>query len=321
MVMSRYRTASGNERLGANEHMLDKCPICETPMPPYVWAAAGTQPIDCPVCGKYRISERAAMDAFQGGLHNRHLYSGAVRELNARGVEVKIQSFDSLLDSVVVPEGPLERIDKILLYVHRNMDSDDAWVTLISDSDYSVAYAKTSSHFNFLRIQARELGYLEAPSGGRECRLTLKGWKRVSELTKNEVRTTQAFVAMSFDPSLRSLYMEGIKPALTETGYVPLRVDEAQYNEKIDDRIIADIRKSGLVIAEFTQHKGGVYFEAGFALGLGIPVIWICRDTDLKDAHFDTRQYPHIVWQKADDLREKLIARIEATVPLKNRNS
>src|SRR5947207_2292589 len=120
--------------------MPDKCPICQTPMASYVWAAAGTQPIDCMVCRKYQISEGAAMHALQGGLHNRHLYSGAVRELNARGVDIFIDDFDRLLDSVVVSEGPLERIDKILLHVHRNMDSDDAWVSLIGHSDYSVAY-------------------------------------------------------------------------------------------------------------------------------------------------------------------------------------
>ena len=288
-------------------------------MASYVWAAAGTQPIDCIVCGKYQISERAAMHALQGGLHNRHLYSGAVRELNERGVEVKIESFDSLLDLVVVPNDPLERIDRILLHIFSRMETDDATVKLF-DHDYSVAYAKHAGQFKFLIDRANELGYLDRSRNNREdiCRLTIDGWKRVSELTKNEVRTNQAFVAMSFDPSLRSVYMEGIKPALIETDYIPLRVDEAQYNEKIDDRIIADIRKSGLVIADFTHHRAGVYFEAGFALGLGIPVIWICRDSDIESAHFDTRQYNHIVWNDAADLKEKLVARIEATVPLRH---
>ena len=223
----------------------------------------------------------------------------------------------------MVPNGPIERIDRILLYVFKHMETDDAEVTLDYERDYSVAYARNPGEFAFLAEKAKELGYLESPVPPKEeeCRLTLEGWKHIAEFKRDEVRTNQAFIAMSFDPALRSAYEEGIKLALEQTGYVPLRVDDAQFNEKIDDRIIADIRKSGLVIADFTQHKGGVYFEAGFALGLGIPVIWICRDTDLKDAHFDTRQYPHIVWKNADELREKLIARIEATVPLKARNN
>lgn len=298
--------------------MLDNCPICELGMTPYEWSAQGTQSIDCLICGKYRISERAAMGAFQGGLKNRHLYSGAVRELNGRGIEVIIQNFDSLLDSIVIPDGPLERIDRIVRYIHGHTETDDEIVKLF-EYDYPVAYAKHGKQFRFLIDRANELGYVQSTHYDDEthCRLTAEGWKHVAELNKDTVRTNQAFIAMSFDPSLRLLYMEGIKPALIETGYIPLRVDEAQYNEKIDDRIIADIRKSGLVIADFTQHKSGVYFEAGFALGLGIPVIWICRQTDIENSHFDTRQYNHIVWENADDLKEKLVARIEATVPLK----
>ncbi len=49
-------------------------------------------------------------------------------------------------------------------------------------------------------------------------------------------------------------------------------------------------------------------------MGIGIPVIWTCRDTDIKKAHFDTRQYNHIVWTDTVDLRKKLIDRIEATL-------
>jgi nucleoside 2-deoxyribosyltransferase len=300
--------------------MLDKCPICELGMTPYQWVAGGTQPIECLICGEYRISERAAMDSFQGGLRDSHLYSGAIRELNERGIDVIVQDFDRLLDSIVVPSGPLERIDRIVLYIYRHTETDDVIVKLF-DYDYPIAYAKRPSQFRFLIERANELGYVQSTRYDDEnhCRLTTQGWKHVGELKKDEARTNQAFIAMSFDPTLRSVYLEGIKPALTQTGYVPLRVDEAQYNEKIDDRIIADIRKSGLVLADFTQHKAGVYFEAGFALGLGVPVIWICRESDIESTHFDTRQYNHIVWTNAQDLKEKLVARIEATVPLKER--
>lgn len=96
-------------------------------------------------------------------------------------------------------------------------------------------------------------------------------------------------------------------------GYRPIRVDRIEHNDNIDDRIISEIRRSGLLVADFTGHRGGVYFEAGFAMGLGIPVIWSCRDTDVESLHFDTRQYSHIVWTNPEDLEEKLVQRIEAT--------
>jgi nucleoside 2-deoxyribosyltransferase len=107
-----------------------------------------------------------------------------------------------------------------------------------------------------------------------------------------------------------------ISKAIDKAGYKPLRMDELQHNNKIDDEIIAQIRNSKFVVADFTGRRGGVYFEAGFALGLGIPVIWVCREKELKRIHFDNRQYNFILWDEKNlhELEVKLINRIEATI-------
>jgi hypothetical protein len=63
-----------------------------------------------------------------------------------------------------------------------------------------------------------------------------------------------------------------------------------------------------------TLQRSGVYFEAGFALGLPRTVIWTWRDDALKNVHFDTRQYSHVVWTEPTDLRTKLASSIKATV-------
>jgi nucleoside 2-deoxyribosyltransferase len=68
------------------------------------------------------------------------------------------------------------------------------------------------------------------------------------------------------------------------------------------------------LVADFSGQRNGVYFEAGFMLGLGRPVIWVCEETDLKNIHFDTRQYNTIVYTGADDLRTRLQFRIEANL-------
>ncbi len=102
---------------------------------------------------------------------------------------------------------------------------------------------------------------------------------------------------------------------MESTGFTPIRIDLVQHNDKIDDRIVAEIRRSGILVADFTGNRGGVYFEAGFAMGLRIPVIWTCMEDNLNQVHFDTRQYNFIVWSNAEDLKEKLEARIAATIP------
>lgn len=57
-----------------------------------------------------------------------------------------------------------------------------------------------------------------------------------------------------------------------------------------------------------------MYFEAGYALGRGQKVIYICKEDDIINAHFDTRNYQHILWTDKVDLRQKLIDRIDAFV-------
>ena len=118
--------------------------------------------------------------------------------------------------------------------------------------------------------------------------------------------------------SVKAAYEEGIELAICDSGYEPKRIDRDQTVDKIDDAIILEIRRSRFVVADFTHGsagaRGGVYYEAGFAHGLGIPVIFTCRKDMIDELHFDTRQYAHIVWDKASDLRTSLRDRILARI-------
>lgn len=128
------------------------------------------------------------------------------------------------------------------------------------------------------------------------------------------------FCAMWFDSSVLALYIDVIAPAIRESGYEPLRIDNKEHTNKIDDKIVASIRASRFVVADYTGNRGGVYYEAGFAHGLGLPVFFMARDGE--KLHFDVRQYNTIFW-KTDDFagaRERLKNRILATLgrgPLK----
>jgi nucleoside 2-deoxyribosyltransferase len=91
-------------------------------------------------------------------------------------------------------------------------------------------------------------------------------------------------------------------------------VDRHDHNNKIDDEIISQIRRSRLLIADFTGHRNGVYFEVGFAMGLGIPVFFTCRSDNLKDLHFDVRQYNTLEWSTPTQLAVDLQRRISAVI-------
>ena len=147
--------------------------------------------------------------------------------------------------------------------------------------------------------------------------VTVNGYARVEEI-QSIVASRQAFVAMWFDSNMDEVYENGIQPAIEATGFSAKVINRDPTVEKIDDAIIAEIRRSKFIVADFTHGddgaRGGVYFEAGFAMGLGIPVICTCRGDMITKVHFDTRQYNHIVWNDLDELRRRLEERIRARI-------
>lgn len=183
-----------------------------------------------------------------------------------------------------------------------------------------VSECQSSDELDFLLAGLRET-YLVASRSGSfryDLVITLRGHARLQELEQVNAESSQAFVAMWFDPSMNATYVDAIEPGISDAGYRPLRIDNKEHNNKIDDEIIAEIRRSRFVVCDFTSEpdkpRGGVYFEAGFAKGLGIEVIWTCRKDLINHVHFDTRQFSHIVWETPVDLRRQLALRIRATI-------
>lgn len=166
-------------------------------------------------------------------------------------------------------------------------------------------------------------GWLEGPGihpTGLAYRVTVEGHSRIEAIEQAKLVTNplQGFVAMWFHSGMNRAYEDGIKPAIESAGYTPLRIDRKPDADKIDDEIIAEIRRSRFLVADFTHGddgaRGGVYFEAGFAHGLAIPVIYTCRADMVDKLHFDTRQYAHILWERAEDLHDALRNRIVARI-------
>lgn len=154
------------------------------------------------------------------------------------------------------------------------------------------------------------------PTGyGIICRVTVNGYIIIEQL-QTEFKPDQCFVAMWFKAETRDLYDKAIAPAVKAAGYLPLLIEnKIDLIGTIDDEVIAEIRRSRFVIADFTHGddgaRGSVYYEAGFARGLDIPVIFTCRDDQIGVLHFDINHFLHLPW--CADAPEELIQ------PLKDR--
>src|SRR5262249_29996447 len=142
------------------------------------------------------------------------------------------------------------------------------------------------------------------------------GYEHLDALRSAGANSSIGFCAMWFDPALSVVWSDAIKPAIESAGYQAERIDSVEHNDRIDDRIMAMIRKRRFMVADFTGQRGGVYFEAGFALGLGLPVVWTIRESALPDVHFDNRQYNFTLWtdDNLPQFKMRLKNRIEATL-------
>ena len=146
--------------------------------------------------------------------------------------------------------------------------------------------------------------------------LTPAGWKMVEELDKG-ARSNRAFIAMSFfkeKPERRAEIQTAIEAACHERGWDAKPVDGRHFTGSINDRIIADINQAYFMIADFTGNNAGVYYEAGYAEGRGMKVLYTVHKDDLPNLHFDTRHMRHIVWETPAELRQQLSDLIGAVI-------
>ena len=81
---------------------------------------------------------------------------------------------------------------------------------------------------------------------------------------------------MWFHKDMDEAYADGFQVGILQARYDPVRIDQVEHVNRIDDEIFEQLKSSKFVVADFTGHRGGVYFEAGFSLGFDIPVFWAC---------------------------------------------
>ena len=250
--------------------------------------------------------------------------SAWIREQNAAGREPPSLTRD-LVDNLLntLPRySPTEKQIKLLTAIESLTPYPGRNVSIQPDNDTPLAWASNPEEFAFYvdSLLARGLIAMADKPNRRatdpiySVQITASGWDLLSANTNKAKNATQAFVAMSFDAALISVYTNAIEPAIRSAGYTAYRVDREKHVDRIDVKIVSEIRESRFVVADVTQQKAGVYYEAGFAQGLGLPVIWSVREDDLKNVHFDTKQYNHIVWRDEGHLRAELESFVLAVI-------
>ena len=314
------------------------CPICKLPLLSAVNAGDATL-IKCKRCGEFVLS-RSAIDDLPATLTMRKdaiaLLSHFVRRLQLSQARPKIDTYwiDRVLKEQSLP-APDEQVGYLILALgstkkigvgeHQSIRSDEFMGLVGSMSiegfDFLVKHLEKEGLVEGAWQESRSAGAIN-PKGQLYGRLTIKGWERYSILQRTGGSGTRAFMAMKFgDPELDGMYKDRFRQAVARTGFELRKLDDEPRAGLIDDRLRVEIRQARFLLSDLTHANNGAYWEAGYAEGLGKPVIYLCKKSAFEDPktrpHFDTNHHLTIVWDAAtiaDDMA-RLTATIRFTIP------
>lgn len=227
------------------------------------------------------------------------------------------------LEESYYPKTPKEKYDNLISELYKNINSMNNRInfTELENSYFSAKcyfnsyeeckdYLKSMNKKDF--IDCENFNELAGPIN---FSLTFEGLNYLVELENNGSESKNCFIAMAFKKETDSI-RKAIKNAIINTGFKPIIIDEQNIDsdQTINDAIIVGIKKSKFCISDFSYHRNGVYFESGFALGLGKPVIYCCSKEEFSKAHFDIKPLQHIIYESEEELEKRLMDKIEAWI-------
>lgn len=168
------------------------------------------------------------------------------------------------------------------------------------------------------RDNPRGVGVLEGALFG----LSLDGWEQYEAERIGKIAGRYGFLAMKFgDPVLDAFAERAIKPPVRDQlGYTVVDLRNVSRAGVIDNILREQIRDAAFVLVDLTHDNAGAYWEAGYAEGLGKPVIYLCErgKFDSAKTHFDTNHCTTVLWSTADEpqFSRELIATLRRSLNL-----
>lgn len=323
------------------------CPVCGNKAPSDITDRGGYY-FECGRCGEYVLT----------GLYDTHLInldeiqraylSGYIRDNQSythRCIIDRRLFFDILNDISHIM--PAIKADKVLLTLSEISSIPGSEIEITERSVNHLlllgkSYIINNEEWIYIiqDLLEKELGYIEfikyttvGTPKTTDIKITPKGWKHLSEMRLPNQDSNSAFIAMWFNKEVKST-RDAIKQAILDAGYEPKIVDEEPFNGDVVNQIITFINQAKFVVADLTGQRQGVYFEAGYAKGLNLPVIYSVRDDQIDPpkekgkpdplrVHFDLNHQNLISWNDdnlEEDFKKRLTNHITATIgvgPLK----
>lgn len=296
---------------------------------------------DCQVCGQFGISFEASVNYFnqrRGSLTalQRAALSHQLRTAQGAsgGLMITTDWMERFSRNARLPSPP-EQATNLIRLIGDTLAETGEGRLLDGATDAARVGAFNAAMFEQLRkeletrnvIQRMEPMEKQNPRGkgvltGYTYGLTLDGWERYEAERHGRVAGRYGFIAMQFSNAVLDPFVdETIKPAVLDgIGYNLVDLRDVSRAGVIDNILREQIRDAAFILVDLTHDNPGAYWEAGYAEGLGKPVVYLCERNKFDSAktHFDTNHCTTVLWSThtPDDFRTELIATLRRSLNL-----
>jgi len=311
---------------------MTQCPICDSSLNSAFHNPQG-QDIhiyDCPRCGKFEFTgslNTSILSSISTDAIARVKLSHAIRTLYDSN-EVASLDTRNIEEILARPlPRPKEQADLLVRWIAENVKGFGEQVIITSVKHQAIIGATSGDGLLFIINHLINEGTLEGKvseflggSFDARVKLSFKGWESYEHLVSGSNTYKRAFIALKYgDDVLDEIVKKYFKPAVKETGFELVRIDQVLKAGLIDNNMRVEIQASDFVLADLTHSSLGAYWEAGYAEGLGKPVFYLCEKSQFEEGktHFDTNHHLTILWEKDNPQQaaQQLKAAIRATLP------
>lgn len=281
-----------------------KCPVCQTPASIRLEDFEQDMVTNCPRCLKFIFTDLIfSLTPLQNHKNWESKLSYWIRhnQTGGRGPRIDTKNIESILESIILPT-VREQTNGFILWLADHTPSPGEDVIENMNVIASVIGATDRNGVFYIARDLDDKGIIKAylDSGDEfQGHLTPDGWELVESFNEKTDTNKIAFMAMQYnDVILDSIYKSHFKPTLKSLDFDLVTLDERLKAGIMDNQLRDEIRNSHLLLVDLTHGNRGAYWEAGFAEGCNIPVIYLCEKKSFKEnkTHFDTNHLTTVVW-------------------------
>lgn len=214
-------------------------------------------------------------------------------------IAIRFEDMERLADSPSVPSTIEEKSRRLLhyLFLRSKGPYEPVVIHQLSES-YNLTYSPNLQELIYIIERLREEECIERT--GATFKLTEKGWNE-AKANAGGKPLQPCVVILADDEDWRTEWSSKVLPQIEQCGY-KVRLADNFSGDEDGDGLMRLISESKLVIADLTGQDQEIYFAAGYAMGLQIPILCTVNRSDSEQPLLQSNGIHPIVWEGTEEL-------------------